>query len=148
MPKITKLQPSLPVSTTLSSPFRHSLRTFRLLVKLLAYTAHGSSHSLIGTFVRSRRALAQYAYWLWWAVGINIALDVWNLVTIYRSNKDDLVKDCVNGSTDQNVIDTCNKTVDSTWWRVVVVASMVLGLAIQCCKSGCHPLSSSATFCH
>lgn len=95
-------------------------------------------HSLIGTFVRSRRALAQYAYWLWWAVGVNIALDVWNLVTIFRTDKDDLVKDCVNGSTDQNVIDTCNKTVDSTWWKVVVIASMVLGLLIQCCESGCH----------
>lgn len=132
-----------------------ALSSFVAYVSFLCRTPVHCSYvfafSLIGTFTRSHRALAQYGYWLWWAVGLSIALDVWNIVTLFRADRDTMIKNCINGSEDLHVIANCDNQVGSTTWKVVVVVFYVVTLLIQCCESTTrqdiasfrHPLRSA-----
>jgi len=93
---------------------------------ILALAALGG---FIGTLTRSAGLLRQYGFWLGCALGVQIILDALLLWAYFSTSHDDFVSHCINGSTDQNVIDVCNDAtkIGKGW----VIGAVVVGLLIQ-----------------
>ncbi|THH16252.1 hypothetical protein EW146_g4363 [Bondarzewia mesenterica] len=83
----------------------------------------------IGTIRRSAKMLSTYSYWLGWALGIQIGLDAFLLYAYFSTPKDELIKDCINNSTDQNIINSCNRTFNAG--KGAIIAGVALGLLVQ-----------------
>ncbi|KAA1470652.1 hypothetical protein DENSPDRAFT_836489 [Dentipellis sp. KUC8613] len=88
-----------------------------------------SFFGFVGTLKRSASLLAQYASYLGWAVFVQIVLDALYLWAFFTVPRDTFIKDCINGSTDQNVINACNNF--NKWGKGYVIASVAVGLLVQ-----------------
>ena len=87
--------------------------------------------SLFGAISRNASLLSSYAYYLARATGIQLVLDVVQLILFFRQSRETLIKNCIDGSTDTEVQNICNNEFNASKWSVVV--GMVVGLIIQFC---------------
>ncbi|TFY82875.1 hypothetical protein EWM64_g1131 [Hericium alpestre] len=88
-----------------------------------------SLFGFIGAIRRSASLLKQYSEYLAWTLIIQVILDGLYLWAYFTTPRDDLIKRCINGSTDQDVIDSCNKTLSlAKGW---IIASLILSLLVQ-----------------
>lgn len=88
--------------------------------------------SLFGTFARNASLLSTYAFYLAWSIGLQIVLDVAQLILFFRESRQTLIHNCIDGSTDKEVQNICNNSFNASKWSIVV--SMVIGLLIQFCE--------------
>jgi len=95
--------------------------------------------SLFGTITRNASLLSTYAFYLAWSTGVQIVLDVLQLILFFRRSRQTLIRNCIDGSTDQDVQRICNDSFNSSKWTIVV--SMVVGLLIQFCEFSFLPSS-------
>ncbi|TDL20044.1 hypothetical protein BD410DRAFT_791421 [Rickenella mellea] len=86
----------------------------------------------IGSLVRSRRLVSGYSTVLNLHLGFSIGAGIFYIITIFRENKEEFIKRCINGSTDKNVIDICNK---ATTAKFVSLGFLVVSWLIElyCC---------------
>jgi len=84
---------------------------------------------LFGTIARNASLLSTYAYYLAWSTGVQIVLDMLQIILFFRQSRETLIKNCIDGSSDPDVQDICNNSFNSSKWSFVV--SMVVGLIIQ-----------------
>lgn len=96
---------------------------------LLTYPKH---FSFFGTIARKASLLSTYAFYLSYSIGVQIVLDVLQLILFFRQSRETLIRNCIDGSTDQDVQDICNNSFNASKWTIVV--SMVVGLIIQFCE--------------
>ena len=85
----------------------------------------------IGTIRRSIKMLSTYSFWLGWALGLQIALDAFLLYAYFTTPREDLVRNCVKDSTDQNVINSCNSAFNVG--KGAMIGGVVVNLLIQAC---------------
>ena len=85
-----------------------------------------------GSIIRSRGLVATYSTTLNFLLGVSIALAVFWAVTWFRMSKSEFIRQCVNGSTDQNVVDACNHVNEIRW---IALGWVILGLLVHLCKS-------------
>lgn len=83
----------------------------------------------IGTIRRSIKMLSTYSFWLGWALGLQIALDAFLLYAYFTTPREDLVRNCVKDSTDQNVINSCNSAFNVG--KGAMIGGVVVNLLIQ-----------------
>jgi len=88
--------------------------------------------SLFGTIARNASLLSTYAYYLAWSTGVQIVLDILQIILFFRQSRETLIKNCIDGSSDEDVQNICNNSFNSSKWSIVV--SMVVGLIIQFCE--------------
>jgi hypothetical protein len=88
--------------------------------------------SLFGTISRKASLLSTYASYLFRSLSVQIVLDITHLILFFRESRQTLVRNCIDGSTDQEVQNICNNSFNSSKWTIVV--SMVVGLIIQFCE--------------
>jgi hypothetical protein len=95
--------------------------------------------SLFGTIARKASLLSTYAFYLSWSIGIQLVLDILQLILFFRESRQTLIQKCIDGSTDEVVQDICNNSFNSSRWSIIV--GMVVGLLIQFCEFSFLPSS-------
>ncbi|KAL5531924.1 hypothetical protein ACEPAF_5487 [Sanghuangporus sanghuang] len=83
---------------------------------------------LIGCVLRRLPLVRIFSRTLNWLLAINIIAGIATTVLLFIANKQEVIDACKDGSTDQNVIDTCNHY---NTHRYVIIALIVLGWAVQ-----------------
>jgi hypothetical protein len=76
--------------------------------------------------------LGTYAYFLSYSIGVQIVIDVAYVWAFFSQSRASLVDRCIDGSTDQEVKNICDKSFDTGKWTFLV--SVVIGLTIQLCE--------------
>jgi len=61
-----------------------------------------------------------------WLFGIQLVLSILGIVAIYMEPRDEFTKQCINGQTDQSIIDTCRNSVNSARLAYVIAAVIAL----------------------
>jgi hypothetical protein len=129
-----------PISEVFLSPVRY------IIPRSPSWPSLGESHtvicdsffdlshffSLFGTISRKASLLSTYASYLFRSLSVQIVLDITHLILFFRESRQTLVRNCIDGSTDQEVQNICNNSFNSSKWTIVV--SMVVGLIIQFCE--------------
>jgi len=96
------------------------------------FLTYPKTFSLFGTIARNATLLSTYAYYLAWFIGLQIVLDVSQLIVFFRQSRETLVRNCIDGSTDQEVQKICNDSFNTSKWTILV--GMIVGLTIQLCE--------------
>jgi hypothetical protein len=99
------------------------------MTHFLTYPNH---FSLFGTIARNASLLSTYAFYLAWFTGLQIVIDVSQIILFFRQSRESLIQNCIDGSTDEEVQNICNNSFNASKWSIVV--SMVIGLIIQFCE--------------
>jgi Na+-transporting methylmalonyl-CoA/oxaloacetate decarboxylase gamma subunit len=79
--------------------------------------------------VRGVRAFARLIAWL---LGIQIVLSVLYIIAILVEPKSEFIKQCENGSTDANVVDTCTNKITEV--KAITVGIIVVALLLHSCE--------------
>lgn len=80
---------------------------------------------------RKRSYVSAFSQTLNWLLGYSIGMGIVYLVILFTESKQTLINRCVDGSTEQSVIRSCN---DVTTLRFVVLGIIVLNWVIHLCK--------------
>ena len=102
---------------------------------VISFLAVPESRRVIGTLARRARMLTTYAFYVRWSIGVQLILDGLHLWAFFSQSRQTLIDRCVDGSTDQEVLNICEQSFDTGKWTLVI--SMVIGLIIQICE--CFP---------
>jgi hypothetical protein len=111
---------------------------FSILISMfivISFLAVPESRRVIGTLARRARMLTTYAFYVRWSIGVQLILDGLHLWAFFSQSRQTLIDRCVDGSTDQEVLNICEQSFDTGKWTLVI--SMVIGLIIQLCE--CFP---------
>ncbi|KAN0131908.1 hypothetical protein V8E53_010188 [Lactarius tabidus] len=84
---------------------------------------------LLGTLARNARLLSTYSFWLGWSVGVQIVIDALHLWAFFSQSRDELIRRCIDGSTNQEIQNICNNNFNAGKWTVLV--GVAVGLIIQ-----------------
>jgi len=84
---------------------------------------------LFGTIARNAGLLSTYAYYLAWSTGVQAVIDIIQLILFFTQSRQTLIKNCIDGSTDQEIQNICNNSFNNSKWSLLV--SMIIGLIIQ-----------------
>jgi len=82
----------------------------------------------VGSVIRSRRLVSTYSSTLKWLLFVNVAVDTFHIIMMFRLSKATFISDCIDGSTDQNVINTCNHVNEV---RFISVGWIIVSIFIQ-----------------
>ena len=93
--------------------------------------------SLFGTITRNASLLSTYSLHLGRALGIQVVIDIIQLVLFFSHSRQTLIDNCIDGSTDQEVKNICDNSFDASKWSIV--ASMIIGLLVQFCEFSILP---------
>ena len=99
----------------------------------LGYISRPQHHRLLGTLARKASLLSTYAFYLGFSIGIQIVVDALYLWAFFSKSRSELIERCIDGSTDQQVENTCNNFFNAGKWTLL--GGMVIGLLIQSCES-------------
>jgi len=110
----------------LPTHLRGSIAASSIYYTILSITA---LIGLFGTISRNASLLSTYAFYLAWSTGLQVVLDVLQLILFFRESRQTLIQNCIDGSADVEVQNICNNSFNSSKWSIVV--SMVVGLIIQ-----------------
>ncbi|KAL5521330.1 hypothetical protein ACEPAG_9254 [Sanghuangporus baumii] len=87
-----------------------------------------SLFGFVGCVLRRLPLVRIFSRTLNWLLGINVIAGIATIVLLFIVNKQEVINTCMDGSTDQNVLDTCNH-YDT--YRYVMIALIVLGWVVQ-----------------
>jgi hypothetical protein len=110
----------------LPSFLRGTIASNALFYSFLSITA---LFGVFGTLARKAGLLGTYAYFLSYSIGVQIVIDVAYVWAFFSQSRASLVDRCIDGSTDQEVKNICDKSFDTGKWTFLV--SVVIGLTIQ-----------------
>ncbi|EJD07992.1 uncharacterized protein FOMMEDRAFT_116419 [Fomitiporia mediterranea MF3/22] len=82
----------------------------------------------IGSILRRLNLVRVFSSTLNWLLGINIIAGIASIVLLFISDKQKIIDSCINGSTDQDVINFCNH-VDRYKWTML--GFIVFNWAVQ-----------------
>jgi hypothetical protein len=82
-----------------------------------------------GAILKRQRGVRLYSWMLNFQFGIQLVISIIGLVAYFTEPKSEFIKNCVNGSTDQTVIDSCNQTAGIS--KPVLVVSVVFSLLVH-----------------
>ena len=102
---------------------------------VILFLAVPESRRVIGTLARKARMLTTYAFYVRWSIGVQLIIDGLYLWAFFSQSRQTLIDRCVDGSTDQEVLNICEHSFDTGKWTLVI--GMVVGLFIQLCE--CFP---------
>ena len=88
--------------------------------------------SLFGTITRNASLLSTYSLYLGRTLAVQVIIDIIQLVLFFSHSRQNLIQNCIDGSTDQDVKNICDNSFDASKWSLV--ASMIIGLLIQFCE--------------
>jgi hypothetical protein len=69
-----------------------------------------------------------------WELGVTVGLSIVYVALLYTRSQEELVRACINGSSDQDIINACNQHTKS--WKIGTTVSVVLNLLWQACAHG------------
>ncbi|KAL0956257.1 hypothetical protein HGRIS_002411 [Hohenbuehelia grisea] len=98
----------------------------------------------LGTLLKKFSYIRRFSSMLSYLLGLQIIYTIIYLIIFFLEGRKNLVQNCINGSTDQRVIDSCQKLNDlSKGWVVgVVIAISLVPILIQ--AYGCYVVSAYA----
>ncbi|KAJ7705296.1 hypothetical protein B0H17DRAFT_1193001 [Mycena rosella] len=87
---------------------------------------------LFGTLSKKRSLVSLFGSMLGFHLGFSIATGAFSMFTLFKRNSDEALANCINGSTDQDVIDGCRDGLKVL--KIVVVVAYVVTWLIELCK--------------
>ena len=86
---------------------------------------------LIGSILRRLPLVRIFSRTLNWLFAVNVISGIATIILLFVANKQEVIDACINGSTDQHVIDVCN---DYDTYRYVMIVLIVFGWTLHFCK--------------
>jgi hypothetical protein len=83
----------------------------------------------LGAILQRQRGVKLFSQMLNLNFGIQLVTSIISLVAYFTESRSEFIKNCVNGSTDPTIIDSCNQTAGIS--KPALVVSVVLSLAVQ-----------------
>jgi hypothetical protein len=88
---------------------------------------------LFGAISKKTGLVSLFGSMLAFHLGFSIATGVFTIYTLFKRNSDEALANCVNGSTDQNVIDGCKEGLKIL--KIVIVVVYVVTWLVELCGS-------------
>ena len=94
----------------------------------------------VGCLVKSRGMVSSFAVILAIHLGFSVASGIFAIYMVFRQSPEEAISQCVNGSTDPQVIQSCKTGLNII--KGVLIAVYVVAWLLQLCKRSCYcPLS-------
>jgi len=88
-----------------------------------------SLFGFIGTIMRKHSFVSAYSSSLNWLLGVSLVVGIFYIVDLFRLPKQTFINDCINGSTDQNTINTCQHVSEVRFVAMgIIIVSWLLQL--------------------
>jgi len=111
----------------LSKPLLAGMITLGAISSIIALV---SFVGFVGALIKRARGVRAFARIIAWLLGIQLLFSVLYIIAIYVEPKSDFIKQCENGSTDANIVDTCTNKIQEV--RGITVAIVVVALLLHC----------------
>ena len=85
----------------------------------------------VGALIKRAGGVRAFARTVAWLVGLQLVFSVIFIIAIYVEPKSDFIKQCENGSTDSNIVDTCTNKIQEV--RGITTAIVAVALLLHCC---------------
>jgi len=83
----------------------------------------------LGAIFKKQQGVRLYSWMLNFQFGFQLVFSIISLIFFYMESKAEFIKNCIDGSTDQTVIDNCNQTAGLS--KPLVAAGVAVSLLIQ-----------------
>jgi len=113
----------------------NALYIYSVMFSILALVG---GFGFIGTLSKQRGLVSLFGSLLAFHLGVSIATGIFTIYTLFKRNTDEALANCINGSTDQTLIDSCHEGLKIL--KIVVVAGYVVTWLIE--LWGCLILNS------